>query len=84
MCEDACGVVRSCAKSPFFFYFSSDLFRPPLSSSVCACARACMFFSPPHGAERAPGYPDRQEPMTHSFILSVFGRFVGVWVCIRV
>ncbi len=21
MCEDACGVVRSCAKSPFFFLF---------------------------------------------------------------
>lgn len=44
MCEDACGVVRSLR---FFFYFSSDLFRPlslSLSSPVCACVRACRLF----------------------------------------
>lgn len=90
MCEDACGVVRSLR---FFFYFSSDLFRPlSLSLSPPLCARVCVhvvcFFSPPHGAEShwLPGSPGTDDSFIRSFILSVFGRFVGVWVwvCLRV
>ena len=82
------GRVRGCAKlcevSVFFFIPLLTCFAP-LSPPLCVRVRVhVVFFFLRRTERRATGYPDRQEPMTHSFILSVFGRFVGVWVCIRV